>query len=244
MSDIYKIYKLTLPNGKAYVGMTKQALQKRWENGNGYKYSTIFTQAIMECGWRNIQKEVLAMAEDKDKAEELEMFYIAKYKLTDSRYGYNIDNGGNRKGTHSESTKKKISDANRGKIVSEETKRKMKERSPRLAGEKNGFYGKHHTEKTKQKQSQMMKGNQYFKGHHHSEEFKKNKSEQMRKIYANGGNPRCKAVQIISENGLKIEEYCSLSDAARKNKISLSKACNLINKSIVKDGKTWRYKDA
>ncbi len=66
---------------------------------------------------------------------------------------------------HTEETKQKIGDGNRGKDVSEETREKLrnlrlnkptseetKEKiSLSMIGEKNHFYGKHHTEETKEK---------------------------------------------------------------------------------------------
>lgn len=239
----YKIYKLTLPNGKAYVGMTRQELKKRWENGKGYKDSQVFSKALAKVEWSDVKKEVLAMTDSKDKAEELEMFYIAKFNLTNPEFGYNVDNGGNRKGTHSEATKRKISEKNKGKIVSEETRRKLRERNLDLVGEKNPFYGKHHSEKVKEAQSERMKGNQFFKEHHHSDEFKKMKSRQMREKYGNGKSPLCRTVEMY-ENGKLIKEFISLTEAALNAGISRSYLCTLIKRQEEKNGIIWRYKDA
>ena len=33
----YSVYKHTFPNGKVYIGITKQNPLKRWRNGTGYK---------------------------------------------------------------------------------------------------------------------------------------------------------------------------------------------------------------
>jgi len=55
----------------------------------------------------------------------------------------------------SEETKKKISMTEMGKIVSEDTKRKMSESK---GGIKHPFYGKHHTEATLRKMSESQRG--------------------------------------------------------------------------------------
>ena len=54
----------------------------------------------------------------------------------------------------SEETKLKISKWHSNKAVSEETKQKMSEAQ---SGEKNAFYGRHHTEETKRKMSESIK---------------------------------------------------------------------------------------
>lgn len=79
----------------------------------------------------------------------------------------------------SEETKKKILEKNKGRKRSEETKRKMSES---LSKEKNGFYGKYHSQESKKKISDKIK--EWYKenknpmfGRRHSEEAKKKISE-------------------------------------------------------------------
>jgi hypothetical protein len=83
-----------------------------------------------------------------------------------------------------EETKIKISEANKGKRRfgkdnpfygkhhSDESKQKMsKSHKGQLAGKKHPFYGKHHTEESKNKMSSSLKGKpSAFKGRHHTEE--------------------------------------------------------------------------
>ena len=66
--------------------------------------------------------------------------------------------------------KKRLSDAQKGKHLSEETRRKMSEVQK---GEKHPMYGKHHTAETKRKMSESQSGvkNHNF-GKHHSEQIK------------------------------------------------------------------------
>ena len=63
---------------------------------------------------------------------------------------------------------------NKGGHLSEETKRKMRENQPDRSGEKNSFFGRHHTEETKEKLSEASKGeNNHNYGKHLSEETRK-----------------------------------------------------------------------
>lgn len=96
------------------------------------------------------------------------------------------------KGKHlSDEQKEKLRLANLGKKLSEETRQKISQSGKGkrvgkdnpmfgkgLSGELNGMYGKHHTEETKQKLSEMNRGeNNHFYGQHHTKETKKRLSE-------------------------------------------------------------------
>ena len=130
----YKVYCHLFPNGKRYIGITKQRLAIRFKNGYGYQRCPIMWKAIQKYKWRNIEHNVLFENLTKEEAETKEIELIAKYKSNDRKFGYNIANGGNCIGTVSEETKKIISNKNKGKPNkykgmprSEETKRKIRE---------------------------------------------------------------------------------------------------------------------
>ena len=48
----YFIYKHTCPNGRAYIGITKQDLERRWRSGTHYDYNRRFFLAIVKYGWK------------------------------------------------------------------------------------------------------------------------------------------------------------------------------------------------
>lgn len=93
-SDLYIVYKHTCPNGKVYIGVTKQKPNARWKNGAGYKYNEHFTNAINKYGWDNITHEILFSNLNAVDAEEMEISLIAKFKSDKKEFGYNNSPGG------------------------------------------------------------------------------------------------------------------------------------------------------
>lgn len=83
----YYVYVLTFPNGKRYVGYTKNRPEKRWCNGHGYRAKRI-RAAIDFYGWDNIEKETFVFNTDYD-AKYGEMYLILYYQSHKYDYGYN-----------------------------------------------------------------------------------------------------------------------------------------------------------
>ena len=134
--DNYTVYMHISPSGKKYIGITGQSIERRWGNGSGYKNCISFYRAIEKYGWDNIEHIVLYSGLSKENAETKEIELIKKYNTTDSKYGYNIENGGSTIGKHSEKTKRKIGIANKGNVSqfkgiprSEETKKKISDKN-------------------------------------------------------------------------------------------------------------------
>lgn len=80
-------------NGKRYIGVTEKKPEERWVNGRGYKNNPYFTAAIKKYGWENFDHFILEV-DSRELMFQLEQQYIAYYKTTDKRYGYNISSGG------------------------------------------------------------------------------------------------------------------------------------------------------
>ena len=113
----YCVYKHTCPNGKAYVGITKQKPERRWRNGEGYKGNPHFWNAIKLYGWERIKHEVLFSNISKNKACEIEKQLIKSLNLTDRKYGYNEKTGGETGVEFSDSMKEKMRLAKIGKTI-------------------------------------------------------------------------------------------------------------------------------
>lgn len=115
--DSYKVYKHTFPNGKIYIGITRQSLCDRWWRGKGYHHNKYILNAVDKYGWDNIKHEILYenLTEEQAIAKETEL--IKLYKSNEKEFGYNILVYGNRKGIkHSDFTKQKISKSKMGTI--------------------------------------------------------------------------------------------------------------------------------
>lgn len=122
---------------KYYVGITSRKPEERWgSNGCRYKKQRYFFNAIEKYGWDNIQHEIIARYLTQNEASSFEQKLIKSLKSNDKTHGYNLTNGG---------------DGVEGYKFSNEQLEKM---SIKKKGENNYFYGKHHTENTKQKMSE------------------------------------------------------------------------------------------
>jgi len=119
---MYSIYMHECPNGKKYIGQTKQKCADRWRNGCGYHNNAYFDNAIKKYGWENIKHTILATTEDKDEAGKLEKYYISLYDTTNREKGFNHSIGGTASVEgyhHTEESKKKISESSKRRKQSE-----------------------------------------------------------------------------------------------------------------------------
>lgn len=90
----WKLYCHTFPNGKKYIGITKQDPARRWgKDGNGYKGQAVYA-AIQKYGWDNVRHEVLLEGLTEAQAKHYEEEYIRAFNTYISRNGYNCTKGG------------------------------------------------------------------------------------------------------------------------------------------------------
>lgn len=135
-------------NGKIYIGITCQKPEHRWGiNGSNYKSSSHFYSAIQKYGWDNFEHNILFENLTRCEACEKEQELIKQYNSMNREYGYNSTTGGesfemseeaklkksksmlgNKNGLGkpcSQEKAKKISDAQKGKRLSDEHKQKL-----------------------------------------------------------------------------------------------------------------------
>lgn len=126
---MYCIYRITNKiNGKTYIGQHKYKKLNDDYMGSG----KLIRRAQKKYGIENFEKGILySRIQYKETTDDMERFAIAKERAL-GKAEYNIANGGNGKGTVSESTKRKLSEINKGmnhpnyvKHLSEETRKKM-----------------------------------------------------------------------------------------------------------------------
>ena len=137
-------------NNKKYVGLTKQQNpERRWgKDGVRYKQSPYFYSAIQKYVCDNFDHDIVASDLQKEEACDMEIQLIQQYKTQDKQFGYNIMEGGSAPqipdeikeqmqqrmlgNTYcagrvtSEETKKKISDAQKGRKLTEEHRQKLR----------------------------------------------------------------------------------------------------------------------
>lgn len=93
----YTVYDLKFPNGKHYIGLTKQKPAARWgRNGSGYKSQPVY-KYIKQYGWDNIEHNILASGLSMEEGRQTEKDYIWRFNSIEN--GYNSADGG---GTGSE----------------------------------------------------------------------------------------------------------------------------------------------
>lgn len=142
------LYKITFPNGKAYIGVTTESLARRLRRHIGYARANrqyALSCAIRKYGEGSLRAEVIGEADTWDALLILERDAIRDHK-TLAPDGYNMTGGGEGafRVSPSEEKRRKISAAlsgrklspehklavslsQRGKVIPEATRKKMSE---------------------------------------------------------------------------------------------------------------------
>lgn len=218
MKPIGWIYLTTnIVNGKIYVGKHEISNDKKL-NATYIGSGTLFKRAFDKYGEENFKRKILRLCYSLHELRIWEHVYIVKYKSTDRSIGYNIAKGDvntseynpaklpevrkkmslKKKGKPSsfkgkklsEEAKKKISERNKGRKMSDNFRERMREIGKRRGG---FMTGRHHTEETKKKISKATKGKNNpmygvslsgklngMYGKRHSEETKRKISEALK----------------------------------------------------------------
>lgn len=232
---IYCVYKHTSPNGKIYIGITSQKPEKRWQNGVGYKNNQYFHRAIQKYGWNSFTHEILFVDLTIKDAAAKEKELINLYKSNNPLFGYNISSGGE--------------GGAEGIVISEEERIRRSEHAKtyigtnnpnygnhKLVGENNPFFGKEHSDQTKQLLSDLAK-NRW-----NNEEYKQHMCEVHKNINIGANNPKAKETLQYDLDGNLIAswEYAKLAaDTLGICVTGITKCCRGERKSA--GGFIWRY---
>jgi len=146
------VYKITNKiNGKFYIGIRSESIRKSNSYFGGGK---LIKNAIKKYGKENFTKEVLQEVDDIEELKNAEERWISFFGFPTNELMYNVTGGreGAKGYKHTKKTKDKMSKNSskywKNKKFSEKTKNKI---SNAMRGNKNHFYGKHHTEESKEK---------------------------------------------------------------------------------------------
>lgn len=217
----YTVYMHICPNNKKYIGITSLKLKERWKNGKSYKNCILFDRAIKKYGWDNIKHKILYTNLTKEEAEQKEIELIKQYQSNNSKYGYNIENGGHINCV-SEETKKKISIKTREAMKRPEVKKRMSiAQHNRISSLKGRKLSDEHKEKLKV--SHIGKG---------TGKRTEQQKENMRK-----NNKRKKKVLCIETNII----YESINEAGRKTNIDYRNIHRSCNNNKIAGSYHWKY---
>lgn len=146
--NTWTIYMYQFPNGKKYIGKTKNTMARRQRGSHfrGYESCTLVYRAMQKYGFENIHQEILFKGQMEDEeATRLEqacilLFKTNVYRFNTPEYGYNLTDGGEgQKGR---------------KLVGSELERSLRQ----LDEYRDKWKGSHHTQESKEKMRQAKLG--------------------------------------------------------------------------------------
>lgn len=154
------IYKTTnTHNGLIYVG------QHKWDRNcidkNYIGSGKCLMRAVNKHGRENFRCEILEWADSPEELDDKERYWIKELNSTDNTVGYNLQHGGRRPECD------RISAGLKNYYNSLTDEQKLQCRL-RVSGERNGMYGKHHTDETKRLWKERHRGERK-----HSDETKR-----------------------------------------------------------------------
>lgn len=136
----FYIYCHTAPNGKRYIGQTCLDPEKRWDRGRGYIKCTLMHRAIEKYGWDNFRHDIICVVHSKEAADLFEQHYIDKFDTFNDEHGYNLTKGGG------------------GVVGCTWSEERKAAHSEAIRGTSNGMYRRHHTEESRKKMSEKLRG--------------------------------------------------------------------------------------
>lgn len=150
------IYKWTSASNKIYIGQSIDLERRKYSFLKAKFYTSegsYIDRARQKYGSENFKYEILEEC-PIDLLDERETYWINYYESYDRSKGYNLTSGGDglKNYHHSELTKQKISESNKGKTLSDEAKAKISKANS----------GRVMSEEAKQKMSESHKGHKMY----------------------------------------------------------------------------------
>lgn len=120
------VYRIThRESGRCYIGQTVQPLAVRWRQHQKQSVCIRLHRAIVKHGPAAFDVEQIGASNDKLFLDFLERFWIGAHSATDRAHGFNLRDGGSF-GTHSEASKKLMSEKVRAAYERPETRERLR----------------------------------------------------------------------------------------------------------------------
>lgn len=231
------IYSITNElNGKTYIGKTNDLVRRWKEHYYGQGRTAILDKAFKKYGLEHFVFDIIAQIpfdnidELNSVLNQLEVYYINLYDTF--KDGYNATAGGD--GTsyyhHSEETRKKISQSNKGRVLSEEQRIKCG-----LAN-----LGNHHTDEAKEAIKQALLNRDHSIYDRVSAKLRGKKRDHN--IIMRAAAKRRKPVLQYDLNGNFVREYLGAKFAVGFERKAISSCCR--GKLYSTGGYLWRFKES
>lgn len=252
------IYKITIPNGKIYIGQTKNFKQRCLQHKcipSDPKKMTLLMRNILKYGFENCAIEIIETC-DFSQINERESFWIEKYQSHIHKYrsgnGLNLTSGGDgvKNLVHSEEARKKMSLLRKGiKKSQEQILKSAKSRTGLKRSEESKLRmtiaqtGRVQSESEKLNNSLSKRGDKnYFFGKKHTQEIKDIISKSVIKNHKEGAyeHRRIKMCTLLLNTQTGIYYYGFKEAAFSINKSNSCIRLNVLNKPIKKTGNSYR----
>lgn len=125
---MYSVYEITNQiNGKKYVGITSRSIEERFEDHKSrarcYQRGNRLYSAMRKYGVDNFTVSLIVQVDNEDDVRELETQHIKQ--LDSYKNGYNCNLGGHGNLVLTDEIKEKIGNANRGRVINKEGRKRM-----------------------------------------------------------------------------------------------------------------------
>ena len=216
------IYKITSPSERVYIGQGVN-IYNRYKKYkiNSCKGQTRLYNSILKYGWENHLFEIIEECEVED-LNSRERFWQDKYDvLSEKGLNCKLTKTDTQRIIYSEESRKKMSESQKGKKASEETKQKMRDSARR--GVENQNYGRVMSEEQKNKIREANKGSKHLVGIVRSEETKQKIREAFSKlvICLETGIFYSSAKEASEVYNIKYDTLLGYLSNRRKNKTNL-----------------------
>ena len=175
---VYKITNTLCPEGKYYIGYSCN-INRRWgihksTLRGGYHCNIRMQRAYEKYGSDCFDYEILQECETEEEAKNVELSYLEDLTIRDKLYNLHYNSSGGDMLTFHPDREQIIEKRaiEQKKRNSELTQEEYKRRFCTKTGEKNGMYGRTHTNEVKKLFSEMHKCNTYCLGKKASQETK------------------------------------------------------------------------